>query len=119
MVKMHSWFKNLISLDELKVSLLALSLIGILIIDGFIAIKRGDVPPQLASITITIISAVAGFNAISVVTGNFSANRNGQQTTQFPMQNNMSGYNSYNTMSTPITQPAIQTNTVKPQDRGI
>lgn len=84
---MKNWFERLISIDELKVSLLSLSLIGILILDTFMAIKYHDVPPQLATITIVIISALAGFNAISVVAGNISANKNGQM----PMQNNMYG----------------------------
>ncbi|TVY09995.1 hypothetical protein [Paenibacillus cremeus] len=106
---MNSWFKNLVSLDELKVSLLAISLIGILILDGFMAIKYHDVPPQLTSITITIISAVAGFNAISVVAGNITANK-----TNVPVQNsnmynsNMYGYGMNQptiTNQTPIINP--------------
>jgi hypothetical protein len=89
-----NWFRHLFSLDELKVSGLLIAMFAILIIDGFMAITRGDVPPQLSTITITIVAGVAGFNAISVVAGNISANKTGQPM-QMPMQNNMYGSNMY------------------------
>jgi hypothetical protein len=92
-----SWFRHLFSLDELKVSILSLSLIGILILDAYMALKYHDVPTQLGTITVVLVGAIAGFNAVSVVAGNMAMNRTNQPM-QMPMQNSMYGGYGINNM---------------------
>lgn len=118
---MKNWFEKLVSIDELKVSLLAISLIGVLILDGYMALVYHDVPPQLTTITIVIVSALAGFNAINVVAGNISANRNGQTPVQTGYYNNNTygmnaNYNqNYNPSSNMINGSAMTSNsTIQP-----
>ena len=73
--KKKSFWKDGLSINESKVSILMISLIIFLGVILYVRMKEGKIDYELLEITKTLIYAVAGVNAVNVFNSNSFDNR--------------------------------------------
>lgn len=74
----NGFFHNIMSVDETRVSVLMISLIGALVFGGYMYLLTGALSVVWADVITTLILAVAGINAVNSITtsGIFKKNTN-------------------------------------------
>ena len=74
----NGFFHNIMSVDETRVSVLMISLIGSLVFGGYMYLLTGALSVVWADIITTLIFAVAGINAVNSIaaSGMFKKNAN-------------------------------------------
>lgn len=70
-----SFFKNGLSIDEFKMSILVISLVFSLLYAGVLLWLRGDITNNTTTVLTTLIISIAGVNVASVIKDFASGNR--------------------------------------------
>jgi len=72
----NGFFHNIMSVDETRVSVLMISLVGSLVFGGYMYLVTGALSVVWADIITTLILAVAGINAVNSITTSGILKRN-------------------------------------------
>jgi len=72
----NGFFHNIMSVDETRVSVLMISLVGSLVFGGYMYLLTGALSVVWADIITTLILAVAGINAVNSITTSGILKRN-------------------------------------------
>lgn len=111
---MRTWFSEIMSIDEMKTSVLSITFIVMVAVSLYMIIVHGDVPPNLMYLLCAQITAIAGVNVISYMgksnnspmNGNLMSNQYSNQVyghNQYPQNtSNMNHYTNTHTNNLPI-----------------